>query len=293
VRGFNGCAAARSVLIGDHVAAVDSALVPERLDRIHFAVGGREVEMPWSVGEELKARALKAPTTQPIAAKMTAVGASRPVEVAKRARCLPWSSCSSTGPATRTKLSRRACASSAARCATRCTTAAAAPNPHRRRLSAASAPGRETLSSLRLGLRSRSAIVSRSGLYLLSDGRTLLEQSTPIRRNQRLTGDKKMSATPHLLHRLRAEGFDVSVNQGGRYFPVRAHGQVQRIGEAQLKANGDEVLWLKDADSLSANIFTRTNSQTWKGGRCVATDATIEACVSALHHAAVRRPPTA
>lgn len=37
--------------------------------------------MPWSVGEELKARALKAPTTQPIAAKMAAVGASGPVEV--------------------------------------------------------------------------------------------------------------------------------------------------------------------------------------------------------------------
>lgn len=37
--------------------------------------------MPWSVGEELKARALKAPTTQPIAAKMGAAGASRPVEV--------------------------------------------------------------------------------------------------------------------------------------------------------------------------------------------------------------------
>jgi hypothetical protein len=37
--------------------------------------------MPWSVGEDLKMRALKAPSTQSIAAKMTAVGAGRPIEV--------------------------------------------------------------------------------------------------------------------------------------------------------------------------------------------------------------------
>ena len=55
--------------------------MPERLDRIHFDVGGRQVEMPWSVGQELKTRALKSPSTQSIAAKMDAVGASRPVEV--------------------------------------------------------------------------------------------------------------------------------------------------------------------------------------------------------------------
>jgi hypothetical protein len=55
--------------------------VPEQLDRIRFAVGGRLVEMPWSVGEELKTRALKAASTRSVAAKMEAVGASRPVEV--------------------------------------------------------------------------------------------------------------------------------------------------------------------------------------------------------------------
>ena len=55
--------------------------MPERLDRIHFDVGGRQVEMPWRVGQELKTRALKSPSTQSIAAKMDAVGASRPVEV--------------------------------------------------------------------------------------------------------------------------------------------------------------------------------------------------------------------
>src|SRR5690242_15418243 len=55
--------------------------MPERLDRIHFDVGGRQVEMPWEVGEELKTRALKAPSTESVAAKMEAVGASRPVEV--------------------------------------------------------------------------------------------------------------------------------------------------------------------------------------------------------------------
>jgi hypothetical protein len=60
---------------------VDSPVVSERLDRIYFAVGDRQVELPWSVGEELKARALKAPATQPIAAKMAAIEASRPVEV--------------------------------------------------------------------------------------------------------------------------------------------------------------------------------------------------------------------
>jgi len=55
--------------------------VPERLDRIHFDVGGRQVEMPWTVGVELKARAMRASSTQTIAAKMEAVGASRPIEV--------------------------------------------------------------------------------------------------------------------------------------------------------------------------------------------------------------------
>ena len=55
--------------------------MPERLDRIHFDVGSRQVEMPWSVGEELKARALKAPSTQSIAAKMDAAGAGRPIEI--------------------------------------------------------------------------------------------------------------------------------------------------------------------------------------------------------------------
>jgi hypothetical protein len=55
--------------------------MPERLDRIHFDVGGRQVEMPWDVGQELKTRALKSPPTQSIAAKMDAAGASRPVDV--------------------------------------------------------------------------------------------------------------------------------------------------------------------------------------------------------------------
>lgn len=55
--------------------------MPERLDRIHFDVGGRQVEMPWSVGQELKTRALRSLSTQSIATKMDAVSASRPVEV--------------------------------------------------------------------------------------------------------------------------------------------------------------------------------------------------------------------
>ena len=55
--------------------------MPERPDRIHFDVGSREIEMPWSVGQELNTRALKAPSTQSIAAKMDAVGASGPIEI--------------------------------------------------------------------------------------------------------------------------------------------------------------------------------------------------------------------
>ena len=55
--------------------------MPDRLDRIHFDVGGRQVEMPREVGEELKARALKAPSTQSIAAKLVGAGVSGPVEV--------------------------------------------------------------------------------------------------------------------------------------------------------------------------------------------------------------------
>jgi hypothetical protein len=55
--------------------------MPKRLDRIHFDVGGRQVEMPWSVGQELKTRALRSLSTQSIATKMDAVSASRPVEV--------------------------------------------------------------------------------------------------------------------------------------------------------------------------------------------------------------------
>ena len=38
--------------------------------------------MPWDVGEELKARALKTPSTQSIATKMMAVGTtSKPIEI--------------------------------------------------------------------------------------------------------------------------------------------------------------------------------------------------------------------
>jgi hypothetical protein len=55
--------------------------VPERLDRIRFDIGGRQVEMPWSVGQDLKTRALKGSSTQSIAAKMDAAGAGRPVEI--------------------------------------------------------------------------------------------------------------------------------------------------------------------------------------------------------------------
>ena len=56
--------------------------MPEPLDRVHFKVGGRKLEMPWNVGEELKARALKAPSTQSIASKMMAVGTtSKPIEI--------------------------------------------------------------------------------------------------------------------------------------------------------------------------------------------------------------------
>jgi len=62
--------------------------VPERLDRIHFDLGGREVEMPWSVGDELKERALKAASTQWLVARMEAVGASRPIEIVDAAEML-------------------------------------------------------------------------------------------------------------------------------------------------------------------------------------------------------------
>jgi hypothetical protein len=55
--------------------------VPERLDRIRFTVGGRQIEMPWKIGEELKTRAQKAPSTQSIVAKMDAAGASRPIAI--------------------------------------------------------------------------------------------------------------------------------------------------------------------------------------------------------------------
>jgi len=55
--------------------------VPDPLDRIRFDIGGRQVEMPWGVGQDLKTRALKAPSTLWIAAKMDAVGAGRPVEI--------------------------------------------------------------------------------------------------------------------------------------------------------------------------------------------------------------------
>jgi hypothetical protein len=102
-----------------------------------------------------------------------------------------------------------------------------------------------------------------------------------------------MTSSP-LLRRLRAEDFDVRPNEGGRYFPIRPTGQARRIGEAQLKVNGEEILWLRDSDGVSEDLFIRTSNQTWKGGRCVVTEATMDACVAALHCAiAVRRPDTA
>jgi hypothetical protein len=56
--------------------------VPEPLDRVHFDVSGRQIEMPWDVGEELNARALKSPSTQSIATKMMAVGTTgKPIEI--------------------------------------------------------------------------------------------------------------------------------------------------------------------------------------------------------------------
>jgi hypothetical protein len=55
--------------------------VPERLDRIHFEIGDRQVEMPSSVGEALKAHALKASSTQWLVSRMEAACASKPVEV--------------------------------------------------------------------------------------------------------------------------------------------------------------------------------------------------------------------
>jgi hypothetical protein len=55
--------------------------VPDRLDPVRFDVGGRQVEMPIQVAEELKARAVKAPSTQSIAAKLVGAGVSGPVEV--------------------------------------------------------------------------------------------------------------------------------------------------------------------------------------------------------------------
>jgi hypothetical protein len=55
--------------------------VPERLARIHFDVGSRQVEMPWSVGEELKTRTMEAPSMHWLVKRMEAVGASRPIEI--------------------------------------------------------------------------------------------------------------------------------------------------------------------------------------------------------------------
>ena len=65
--------------------------MPEPLDRVHFDVGGRQVEVPWDVGEELKTRALKASSTQSIATKMMAVGTtSKPIEVADAGEMLAF-----------------------------------------------------------------------------------------------------------------------------------------------------------------------------------------------------------
>ena len=73
-----------SVVQGSLIHAIElepQLRVPDRLDRVHFDVGGRQVELPREVGEELRARALKSPSTQSIAAKLVAAGASGPVEV--------------------------------------------------------------------------------------------------------------------------------------------------------------------------------------------------------------------
>jgi hypothetical protein len=55
--------------------------VPGRLDGILFDIGDRQVELPQKVGQELKTRAMKAPSTQSIAAKMDAARAGTPIEI--------------------------------------------------------------------------------------------------------------------------------------------------------------------------------------------------------------------
>ena len=161
--------------------------MPQRLDRIHFEIGDRQVAMPWSVGEELQARALRAPSTQSIAAKMLAVGASRPIEIVDAGEMLAlielvehW-----------TRPSPRVCASFVVRCAMRSTIAAGTIRRARLERDRASrdapqgpGPRRELVDGSSFGplidrLEQETLIVSGQRSFILDTAESLGRNSTP------------------------------------------------------------------------------------------------------------------
>jgi len=94
-----------------------------------------------------------------------------------------------------------------------------------------------------------------------------------------------------LIKQLSAAGFEVRTNADGQYHPVYHDGH--RYGEVQFRRNGTEHLWLMEPNAASDGLFTVTRSKTWKGGKCMVTEETIETCVAALKLAAAMRRPGA
>ena len=84
------------------------------------------------------------------------------------------------------------------------------------------------------------------------------------------------------------DGYELHTNQDGKYGPIYAYGR--RIGEVQ-RIDGDERLWLLKPSAASEGLFVNTNSKTWKGGYCVVTNGTADACRRALEVAAAAWHP--
>jgi len=61
------------------------ARVPQRLDVVRFVVGDREIPVAWDLAVELRERCVRAddPFAREVAARMRAVGASRPVTLSR------------------------------------------------------------------------------------------------------------------------------------------------------------------------------------------------------------------
>ena len=79
--------ASRELTLGDSSRGAFRRVdrVPQRLDVVRFVVGDREIPVAWDLAVELRDRCMRAddPFAREVAARMRAVGATRPVTLSR------------------------------------------------------------------------------------------------------------------------------------------------------------------------------------------------------------------